>query len=192
MRAIASGSNLVLPAVNPPSILRPFQSTAESSYWMLPSEKTFADEVLCRRGATSFTKKNLTSFLESAGAGPRATRLYDRVKNLTLDLSASTSDPGVPVHIWVGTGTDTPHAFYWANGDSFDQQPLALEGLDGDGVVPLRSANAVEGARWARLRPTRAFKGVTHKGLVRAPELVAMLVALVSSEEPQEIEKGND
>ena len=161
----------------PPITFRPWQSTSESSYWMLPSEATFGDEVLAKVNGVAYTGRNLTAFLELAGTGARATNLYTRVKGLTAGLP----DPGVPVHVWVGTGTATPHTFSWTG--SLDQQPIEAAVLDGDGTVTTQSSLAVTGASWARLQPIRAFPGVSHFGLIQDPVVLLQLVALLGTVE---------
>merc|ERR1711931_400665 len=118
-----------------PKEIRPLQRSIPSSAWMLPSEEFYLpDEILVYGPSRNYTVRDYEQFFKDIDFIDGWYMREDTV-NLIKDLKP----PGVEVFCIHGIGVSTPEKFIYSKKQWFDQQPTPINS-DGDGTVPLRSA----------------------------------------------------
>ncbi|CAM0950537.1 unnamed protein product [Alopecurus aequalis] len=170
MLTLVSGNNYGLPFVDARALLAAGRSQ-QDSLWMLPSPSPAVfgtAQPLVITKSRNYSAGDVADYLVAIGFGEAVGPYQSRVLPL---FGGELPPPGVPVTNIVGVGVGTMERIVYT-GDDFGGTPDTVAG-DGDGVVNLASALAVE-TKWKQYRLVKVSNG-THNGLVaddRALEIV--------------------
>lgn len=161
MLTLVSGNNFGLPFVDAGALLAAGRSQ-QTSLWFLPSPSPAAfgtAQPLVVTKSRNYSAGDVADYLVAIGFGEAVGLYQSRVLPL---FGGELPTPGVPVTNIVGFGVGTMERVVYP-GDDFDATP-AIDAGDGDGVVNLASALAVE-TQWKDYRLVKV-SNVTHNGLV--------------------------
>jgi lysophospholipase-3 len=170
MLTLVSGNNYGLPFVDARALLASGRSQ-QTSLWTLPSPSpavfgTARPLVITK--SRNYSAGDVADYLADIGFGEAVGPYESRVLPL---FGGELPPPGVPVTNIVGVGVGTTERIVYP-GDDFEGTPAMVTG-DGDGVVNLASALAVE-TKWKDYRLVKV-SNMTHNDLVaddRALEIV--------------------
>uniref|UniRef100_A0ACD5XTY5 Uncharacterized protein n=1 Tax=Avena sativa TaxID=4498 RepID=A0ACD5XTY5_AVESA len=162
MLLLVSGNNYGLPFVDARALLAAGRSQSTSIWWLpSPSPAVFGTtQPLVVTRSRNYSAGDVAEYLVDIGLGEAVGPYESRVLPL---FGAELPPPGVPVTNIVGVGVGTTERIVYP-GDGFHGTPDTVAG-DGDGVVNLASALAVE-TQWKKDYRLVKVSNVTHNGLV--------------------------
>lgn len=176
VRLMTSGDNLDIIVVKPLTA-RPYQRSASSTAWLMPSEKFWdADEILVSTPNRNYTVNDYEQLFKDLGHED-GYLMRENTKNLIMNLNP----PDVEFHALYGVEMKTPAGFVWKKQKDFpDTQPSVIYG-DGDGTVNLRSLYGYR--RWIgkQKKPIyfKEFKGVDHLGILKSKGVIQYIMNLL-------------
>jgi lysophospholipase-3 len=174
LRLMASGDNIDVAVVRPLAV-RPYQRSAVSTAWLMPSDAFWsADEILVSQPKQNYTVKDYFKFFQDLNF----TDGYD-MRLDTQGLTYSLDAPKVEYHALYGVGVKTPESFVYTASQWPDSQPSVLYG-DGDGTVNLRSLYGFK--RWYDQQNERIFfkelKGIDHLAILKNQDTIDYILSL--------------
>ena len=175
LRLFASGDNIDVIVVKPLAA-RPYQRSAVSTAWLMPSSQFWSDdEILVSQPKQNYTVKDYKTFFQDINFLDGYEMRLD-VEKLTYDLIA----PEVEVHALYGVGVKTPQTFFFTGNQFPDTQPNVVYG-DGDGTVNLRSLYGYK--RWFDNQNEKIFfkefKGVDHLAILKNQDAIDYILNLI-------------
>lgn len=177
LRLMASGDNIDVIVVKPLTV-RPYQRSASSTAWLMPSESFWsADEILVYQPKQNYTVKDFKKFFQDLNYTDGYEMRLD-VEKLTYDLVA----PQVEVHALYGIGVKTPESFIYTGTQWPDSQPSVVFG-DGDGTVNLRSLYGYK--RWLNKQNEKIYfkelKGIDHLAILKNQDAIDYIINLITN-----------
>ena len=133
IRSMISGSNFMIPTIDPLSLRDP-ERTMASNYFLLPSQEVFEQNTtVVRVGGYDYTLSNLDQLFQHLKI-PNALSIWSQVKHLNKGFS----HPGVPVYCIYGDSVATGQNLVYSESGFPDKAPTLVTG-PGDGSVNLVS-----------------------------------------------------
>jgi len=177
LRLMASGDNIDISVVRPIAV-RPYQRSAPSTAWLMPSHSFWAyDEVLVSRPSQNYTVHDYLKFFNDLNHMDGYHMRVD-TQNLVHDLSP----PNIEYHALFSTGLKTPESFIYTESQWPDGQPSVIYG-DGDGTVNLRSLLGFK--RWIDNQKQgvffKEFKNIDHLAILKNQGVVDYILDYLSS-----------
>lgn len=175
LRLMASGDNIDVIVVKPLSA-RPYQRSAVSTAWLMPSDTFWSDnEILVSQPKQNYTVKDYKKFFQDISYTDGYEMRLD-VEKLTYDLFA----PEIEVHALYGVGVKTTESFVYTGNQFPDSQPNVIYG-DGDGTVNIRSLLGYK--RWYNDQNEKIFfkefKGVDHLAILKNQDAIDYILNLI-------------
>lgn len=171
MVTLVSGNNYGLPFVDARALLAAGRSQ-QTSLWLLPSPSPTVfgtAQPLVITKSRNYSAGDVADYLAAIGFGEAVGPYESRVLPL---FGGYLPPPGVPVTNIVGVGVGTTERIVYP-GDDLDATPATVAG-DGDGVVNLASALAVEN-KWKDYRLVKV-SNMTHNDLVADDQALEIVI----------------
>jgi lysophospholipase-3 len=162
----------------PHDYARPTQVNASSGTWLSPHPMAFGDLPIVTTPLQNYTAAELPQLLDKTG-NKQALAL---MRKLSSDFSALQTKPsGLHVEHWYSNGVKTAEGFTYDKEIShgFNEAPVSTRYGDGDGIVNLRSLQAVE-RFWGQGTLTRVFPNVSHFGMLSDARVLGNLTSFLS------------
>ena len=174
---MASGDNIDVVVVKPLTV-RPYQRSASSTAWLMPSEAFWSDdEILVSQPKQNYTVKDYKKFFEDINFTDGYEMRLD-----TQQLTFNLDPPQVEFHALYSSGVKTPDSFIYSASQWPDLQPSVVYG-DGDGTVNLRSLFGFK--RWFGKQDEKIFvkelKGIDHLAILKNQEAIDYIINLITS-----------
>lgn len=177
LRLMASGDNIDVVVVRPLSV-RPYQRSAPSTAWLMPSSSFWSDkDVLVSQPNQNYTVNDYYKFFQDLNF----TDGYEMRRD-TEKLTFNLDPPEVEYHALYGVGVKTPETFVYTAKQWPDSQPNVIYG-DGDGTVNLRSLLGYQ--RWVNKQNEKIFfkelKGVDHLAILKSQDTIDYIMNLFNN-----------
>lgn len=176
VRLMTSGDNLDIIVVKPLTA-RPYQRSASSTAWLMPSDKFWAaDEILVSTPNRNYTVNDYEALFRDLN--------YEDghfMRENTKDLIRELNPPDVEMHALYGVQMKTPAGFIWNKQKNFpDTQPSVVYG-DGDGTVNLRSLHGYRHWIGKQKQPIyfKEFKGIDHLAILKSKDVIQYVMNLL-------------
>ena len=176
IRSLISGSNFMIPTIDPLSLREP-ERTMASNYFLLPSQEVFQmNTTVVRVGGHDYTLSTLEQLFQHLNI-PNALSIWEQVKSLNKGFS----HPGVPVYCIYGDSIATGENLVYSESGFPDKAPTLVTGA-GDGSVNLISLEVC--LKW-RASPVGfqhlviGGKQGEHVSIINSPQVINSILQVV-------------